>query len=314
MTKHVLLALVILLIGVGAVLARRNLVLGRGDRRGAFRLAAGLVVVGMASWILDAHHVADLGSELGLIARGAGLVVVISAVLWLFYLALEPYVRRIRPSTLVSWTRLLSGGFGDAVVGRDVLRGATWGAALSFFFGLISRLTAWLGLPAESPDIRFLVTVIGPRKAGSAVLDFLLHAVLLGLGALLLYLIVRFVLRRELPTVLAFVAILSVAFFSGEPLWFSIVAGVLVMGSYAVVLLRVGLLAACSGLFFANCLMGFPLTTDFGSWRAGPTLTVLPLLGVLAVLAFRTALGGSGLRRYLAGGAASSQPRMSDSA
>ena len=98
------------------------------------------------------------------------------------------------------------------------------------------------------------------------VLDLVSSGVLLGLGALLLYLILRFVLRRELPTVLAFVALLSVAVVGqGEPLWLSILACVIAMGSYAAVLLRVGLLAACAGLFFYNCLAGFPLTSDLGS-------------------------------------------------
>ena len=84
--------------------------------------------------------------------------------------------------------------------------------------------------------------------------------------------------------------------------------GLIVMGSYAFVLLRFGLLAACAGPFFANCFNAFPYTTDLGSWHAGPTLTVLPVVAVLAVLAFRTAVGGSGLRRYLAGEARSSRP------
>ena len=49
--------------------------------------------------------------------------------LWLFYMALEPYVRRLRPQTLISWTRLLSGDASHPIVGRDLLIGATWGAA-----------------------------------------------------------------------------------------------------------------------------------------------------------------------------------------
>ena len=144
---------------------------------------------------------------------------------------------------------------------------------------------------------------------GAHVLFRLLNGVLLGLGGLLLYLILRLVLRRELPAVLALVAILSLIIATeSEPLWLSVPIGLLCMGSWVFVLLRFGLLAACAGLFFANCLMAFPYTTDLGTWQAGPTLTVLPLVVVLAVLAFRAALGGSGLRRYLEGEGASSRP------
>jgi hypothetical protein len=93
-----------------------------------------------------------------------------------------------------------------------------------------------------------------------------------------------------------------------ELLWLAVPVGLLCMGSYVFVLLRFGLLAACTGPFFANCLLGFPFTVDLGSWQAGPTLTVLPLVALIAILAFRAVLGGSGLRRYLAGEAASSRP------
>jgi serine/threonine-protein kinase len=53
--NYVAFGLMVLLVGVGAVLARRNLVLGRGDRRGAFRLGAGLVALGMGVWLLEAR-------------------------------------------------------------------------------------------------------------------------------------------------------------------------------------------------------------------------------------------------------------------
>ena len=115
--------IVVLLAAVGGVLAYRNTGLGRGDRRGAFRLALALTTLASAAWVLRAHHVEDPGLEMLGFARGAGMALLVAALLWLFYLALEPYARRLRPWTLVSWTRLLSGGIRDAVVGRDVLIG-----------------------------------------------------------------------------------------------------------------------------------------------------------------------------------------------
>ena len=123
------LGLTVLLMGAAGFMARRNLVLGRGDRRGAFRVALLLFVLGLVSWALGAHHVADSNSEMGLVGRGAGLVLLEAALVWLFYLAVEPYARRLRPWTLVSWTRLLGGGLGDPVVGRDTLVGLVWAVA-----------------------------------------------------------------------------------------------------------------------------------------------------------------------------------------
>ncbi len=116
----------LLLAGAPSFMARRNIVLGRGDRRGAFRVALLLAGTGILSWALGAHHVADWGAESSLVGRGAGLVVLQAAFVWLFYLAVEPYARRLRPWTLVSWTRFLGGGLGDPVVGRDTLVGLAW--------------------------------------------------------------------------------------------------------------------------------------------------------------------------------------------
>jgi hypothetical protein len=41
----------------------------------------------------------------------------------LLYVALEPFVRRVSPERLVSWTRLLAGDVRDPMVARDVLVG-----------------------------------------------------------------------------------------------------------------------------------------------------------------------------------------------
>jgi serine/threonine-protein kinase len=310
--RYVAAGLVVLLVGVGAVLARRNLVLGRGDRRGAFRLAAGLAAAGLVVWLLDTHHVADIIGEMALISRGAGTVMLLATLVWLFYLALEPYVRRLRPTTLVSWTRLLNGGFGDAIVGRDVLIGGVWGASVVLFLSLTWRLPGWLGaFPPEPVVPHNLPGLLGLRESAAGVLTLITGDALLGLGSLLLYLILRFVLRRESLAVVGLVVLLAgleVAA-STQPLWLSLPVRLVIMGTYAFVLLRFGLLAAMAGGFVCDTLLIAPLTADLGAWFAGPTLFAVLIVAAVAVVAFRTALGGgSGLRRYLAGEAVSSRP------
>ena len=47
-----------------------------------------------------------------------------ATLVWTVYLALEPFVRRYWPQTLISWTRILSGRMQDGAVGRDVLVGS----------------------------------------------------------------------------------------------------------------------------------------------------------------------------------------------
>ncbi len=96
---------------VGVMLARRNLRLGRGDRRGAYRLAAFVFAAWTVAVFFGAHHVpsfAEFPLFVEFLVWGLGG----SCFIWVLYIALEPYVRRRWPATLVSWSRLLAGAFG----------------------------------------------------------------------------------------------------------------------------------------------------------------------------------------------------------
>ncbi len=92
---------------VGAtLLARRNLKLGRSDRKGAFRLALFILVTMLVPHCLLGvplrtvklpELVMDLAFE-----RPLGHALQHACLAWLLYIALEPYVRRLWPRTLVS--------------------------------------------------------------------------------------------------------------------------------------------------------------------------------------------------------------------
>ena len=59
------------------MLARRNLRLGRGDRRGAFRLAAFVFAAWAVAWLFGAHHVpnfAEFALFMEFLVWGLGLV------------------------------------------------------------------------------------------------------------------------------------------------------------------------------------------------------------------------------------------------
>ncbi len=310
MALRLLIVLLLALTATGAVLAKRNIRLGRGDRRGAFRLALTLTGLGMAGWILGAHHGADLVREIFLLARGAGLVVLLAALLWLFYLALEPYVRRLRPWTLISWTRLIGGGLRDPVVGRDVLIGMIWGAGLAVVLLVYRWVPVWLGLAAPLPRGGFDDVLLGPGRRLAFVLTMPIDSTLLGLGALLLFLILRVLTRRDWLAAVLIVAILVVNQVGqeGESPWVIVPFGLILFGTYMGLLLRFGLLSAIAGVYTLDLLVACPQATDPGSWTASATLVVVPLLLLLAVAAFRTAVAGSPGRRYVAGDASSSRP------
>jgi hypothetical protein len=303
---------VLVLLGLtttGAVLAKRNILLGRGDRRGAFRLALTVTGLGMAGWTLRAHHVADLAMEISLLARGAGLVVLVAALLWLFYLALEPYVRRLRPWTLISWTRLFGGGLRDPIVGRDVLFGMLWGGGLALLLLVAERVPVWLGQAPPAPDIGFLEVLLGRGDVLGFVIGMPVNSTLLGLGALLLFLVLRFLTRRDWIAVVIIVAVLGLNHVgrAEESAWLTVPVGLVVFGTYLGLLLRFGVLSAIVGGLTVDLLLDLPQSVELDRWTASATVVVVPLLLVLAVWAFRVALGGhAGLSRFVASDASSS--------
>jgi len=83
----------------GVVLARRNVRLGRGDRRGAFRLALFVFLAFMFLWVIGANHVPTL-YEIGLVVMAVSWALFVAGLVWVVYVALEPYVRRHWPKDI----------------------------------------------------------------------------------------------------------------------------------------------------------------------------------------------------------------------
>lgn len=134
----------------GVFMARRNRRLGRGDRRGAFRVAAFAFSCLMLYWLFRTPHAASPPAEWALLAEGLGRALYPAAVLWVLYMALEPYVRRRWPRTLLSWTRVLAGRFRDPLVGRDLMAGALL-ANLIFGCLILGRAGIAAGATRASP-------------------------------------------------------------------------------------------------------------------------------------------------------------------
>jgi hypothetical protein len=262
-----------------------------------------LFVLGIAAWVLGAHHVADSNAQMNLLARGAGLVLLESTLVWLFYLAVEPYARRLRPWTLVSWTRLLSGGLSDPVVGRDTLVGLAWAVAFILLEPLYRLVPVWLGAPGPEPATGWYEALLGPGALASAVLQMATSSIVFSMGALLLFVLTRLLLRRDWLAVTGIAALTvgSSLLAPGDAPWVAALVSVLWAVSWIALLLRFGLLAAIVGHFAYGLLESLPLTADLSSWTAGPTLAVAALLALLAIGSLRSAAGPTGLRRALAG-------------
>jgi hypothetical protein len=103
-------------------LAWRNARTGRGDRRGAFKLAAFSFASILLSNLAARHHVPTF-AELTVLSSGVSVGFLVAAIFWVLYMAFEPQVRRRSPNALISWSRLLKGRWRDPVVGADLLIG-----------------------------------------------------------------------------------------------------------------------------------------------------------------------------------------------
>ena len=290
-----LLLLGILVVG-GALIARRNLRLGRSDRRGATRLAAFVFACSMLTWAFLTSHVAS-DSELALLLLGASIALFLAGVCWLLYVALEPLIRRRWPDSLIAWTRLLSGRLSDPLVGRVLLAGALLGVFESISVEALQLARRAFEATPPIPPLPWDTTLVGPRAVAAHLFNPAV-AMFFALAAAMLFFLLRAVLRKEWLAAAVFVLLFAVP---------SFLDGGLISGAFSLVIaaaeifvfLRFGLLAWVFANYFGHCL-SFPLTTDSSAWYAGTSLFVLLVLAVIAVYGFRIALAGrpmfSGMR------------------
>jgi hypothetical protein len=283
-----------------AMLARRNLRLGRGDRRGASRLACVIFAAVAVTYSVE-NHVPNF-LEFGILMEALFYGLALAGIFWVLYMALEPYVRRRWPAALVSWNRLLAGGFRDPLVGSHVLVGCLAGAFASALTRLAWFVPSWLGGPPAQP----LLSAIDLNEIPGLQLQFLgarpiiagmsnnLILVLIGAFFSLLFLFLfRALLRRDSAAGVAFVLLFSAAQAAEIENPAIVFVTLLILNSLGVFLIfRFGLLAAAAVLAFQACLLeNFPFTTQLSSWYAGISLAGILLMAAIACYCFYTSLG-----------------------
>jgi serine/threonine-protein kinase len=276
----------------GTLLARRNLLQGRGDRRGAFRLAAFVFAAHALAWLFGAHHVPNF-NEFLLFMEALVWGLAWSCFIWLLYTALEPYVRRHWPATLVSWSRLLAGDFRDPLVGRDVLLGCFTGASSTAVGRFVWFVTVWLGYPSPQPETGPAWQLLGVRPIISTISLTLIFAPIYWFAGLFLLVLLRALLRKDWAAAVAFVFIgFAFGALQGASVSELLVGSLLVGGLAAFLMTRFGFLPILANFVFWQLLETFPLTTQSSVWYSGISLTGILLMATLAIYAFYTSLGG----------------------
>jgi serine/threonine protein kinase len=277
---------------IGAcLLARHNVRAGRADWRSAFRLSGFLFALGMASWALSTHHMADSG-ELIIFVMGLNINLIVALLIWVLYVALEPYVRRRWPQTIISWTRVLNGRLRDPVVGGHLLVGIVFGV----FSALSTQIAALLNMHSTGvpSDVVRLDTLRGVAHVASDLIGMLPSSILNTLWVFFLLFVFRVIFRKEWLA-----AIIFVLFFAGlgslahtSSALITLPIRLLQLAVMLYVMLRCGLFPYVVGASVASVLTLFPITSDFSAWYAGSTIFTLICIVALTAFAFHTALAG----------------------
>jgi serine/threonine-protein kinase len=284
-TLSVLAGVLLIIMVSAALLAAGNLRKQRGDRQGAYRLAAFTFCVQMAVWMARAHFTVSFGT-FGIFLVALGTSVFYGAAMWTVYMALEPYVRRRWPQALISWSAVWIGRARDTVVGRDVLIGCAAGAVLTLVNGVSET---WLRKWGGWPDLDTTIPLAGARGSLAMVAAAIPHAVREALFFLFLIFLLRAVLRNQWVAGVAFALLFALPNLTQSHPLFNASIAVVVLFALAFLVLRWGLLALCTAILFLSAT-NVPLGR-LSAWYIGGSAFVFLAALALAAWAFHISLG-----------------------
>ena len=272
---------------VGPILAYRNVKLGRGDRRGAFRAASAVFILTLAAWLLGNTHVAAVGVEQARLFSAIGSALFQAGLLWLTYLGLEPYVRRFSPDSLVGWTRLVAGNWRDPRVGRDLMIGISAGMAMTVVFAIHNLIPPLFGRPEPMPVPGGVDHLISLRHVFARVFEQAQSAISSGMLGVAGFVALRIVLKRRwaaavAATILFVWVVLEGMFSPGMPA-LDLILGLIITSIFVAVIGWAGLLATIVTVLTHFLLLRTPLTTDLASWRAPAAMVSLAVILALGL-------------------------------
>jgi hypothetical protein len=230
-----------------------------------------------------------------------------SVLVWIQYIAIEPYLRRVRPASLVSWARMVSRRWRDPILGRDVLAGLFLGGSMVALQYAAGRILLSTNGQLSFRDVLSTEQLLALESTAHALawwayaVAFAAPAVMM---AMVIYLLLALVLRRDglaiaaIPILVIVPAALSA---TDTPAWYAAVFVLVIAGSLLVAVMRFGVLAGVMVMFTLLLANSLPWALDPAAWY-GPIALMTPiLLSALAVWAGITALGDKASMRSLLG-------------
>jgi predicted Ser/Thr protein kinase len=290
---------------VAAVLmAWRNLRARRGDKPGASRLAIGIFTLSLLGNLFLAAHTTSLEHELRVLADAVRLAISDGLWFWVVYLAVEPYVRRIWPHTLIDWSRLASDHWQDPLVGRSFAVGTLaglCGVALAYAHRTAGPL---LGFPASMPWIdsdRGVIVLHGGLDLVGTLLSIIPFGAKFAASFLLALVLIKFLVPSRILAATIYAALQTVVWYlmrGDSPLSWVFMAAMSTI--CAIVLVRYGVLALTVAVATFTAMTSLAPSLDWGRWYAGHSAFTV-LIVALTFAAGLTAATTGNTRRLRAG-------------
>jgi serine/threonine-protein kinase len=250
-------------------------------------------------WTLGTRHVTFEASLEELVLHCARLVLLAAVLSAASYLAIEPWIRRYWPHSIVTWSRLVAGRWRDPMVARDVLIGIAFGLVSTLIRRSGQLLQIWLGGPPSTATWIFSPMGLGIEKlkSGAVLWADILFVPLQGYVAAVQLIFLLFVSRvlvgtRWLSVCLAItlwfcVQIPNIAVSNGALLFMLLVAPLQIA-----IGVKYGLVASIAFVSFAMFTDGAILTTRLSAWYGESSLVGLLVVAAAALWAYRLSLGG----------------------
>lgn len=300
----VLIGALIALFCFALFLVFRNVKAGRGDIKGAAKIAIFCLVLFVVGQLLVSDAPPTL-TRLVVIFDSMAWGLLASMTMFCFYLAVEPYIRRRWPETLISWNRILMGKWRDPMIGRDILVGSL----VSCVSIVLDYGVRYLNFTKDPKLYVRFITHLADTAADNptAVLNGQLGAVseILGrietniFGALLLLLVLlvfTFIFRKRY---LALIALsIGMGIFILGPDFNSIYEVIFAFawaGVYVFVLARFGLVALIAGTLAGVINYPGTVTLDTSSFHFPSTFILLGYVFLVLVYALYVSLSGQKL-------------------
>jgi hypothetical protein len=255
----------------------------------------------MVIWVLGAHHGTTTWALTDLLLSYVPRVVFNGVISALIYLAIEPWVRRYWPETMITWSRALAGRWQDPVVARDVLFGIGLGTLCTLLQRMPRLIVMWFGGPPAPASLIYspvgfgLEKLMGGRILAADMSSYVLQGYATAMQIFFVLFLFRLLLRRP-----RLGAVASFAFFTAlngtayaqaiGPLSFLYIGFITAFSLF--VAMKYGVLATWVFVTMAMFTDGSLLTTNVGAWYGQSSLVAVCVVAILSVWAFRTSLGG----------------------